>query len=110
MLAIGVAPQPFLAPSERDLARVLGDYRARLAAPPPADAPVLRADALASLGSGRAGGSAAGVASTIATEPASAAGSGAGAAPTDAVEPAAAGGPGSGGSAPGAAGAAEAPR
>jgi hypothetical protein len=42
MLAIGVAPQPFLAPSERDLARVLGDYRARLEAPPPAEEPVLR--------------------------------------------------------------------
>jgi NADH-quinone oxidoreductase subunit M len=52
MLVIGVAPQPFLAPSEPDLARVLGDYRARLETPPPADAPILRdpASALAALG------------------------------------------------------------
>jgi NADH-quinone oxidoreductase subunit M len=52
MLAIGVAPQPFLAPSERDLARVLGDYRARLEQPPPAEEPVLRPadDELAGLG------------------------------------------------------------
>jgi NADH-quinone oxidoreductase subunit M len=52
MLVIGVAPQPFLAPSEPDLARVLGDYRARLETTPPADAPILRdpASALAALG------------------------------------------------------------
>jgi len=72
MLAIGVAPQPFLAPSERDLARVLGDYRARLEAPPPEGAPVLRAaDALASLG-----GTAPGDPPGAAPEPAATPGSG----------------------------------
>ena len=35
MLWIGLAPQPFLAPSEADLERTLGEFRARVEAPPP---------------------------------------------------------------------------
>jgi NADH-quinone oxidoreductase subunit M len=53
MLAIGLAPEPFLAPSRPALREVAAEYQARLALPPPES--VLLRDTLQLSGSGRTG-------------------------------------------------------